>query len=213
MSLTGLFLCLFLVIHSLGNTQLFLNDGGVAFNKYTYKMTHSLFIKISGYLTYATILLHAIQGILLAIKNRQAKGGSYQVKTGVSSSWASRNMAFLGTVVFVYIVVHMGNFWYVYKFGEMPTMMIEGEEYKDMYTVVQAAFSKLWLVALYVVSMVGLGYHLSHGFESAFQTLGINHKKYSPIIKNFGIAVFGILIPLLFAAMPVYHYMLSIGAL
>ena len=206
MSLSGLFLCLFLVIHVVGNTQLFINDGGEAFNLYTYQMTSSPLIKIVGYFTYATILLHAVQGILLYFQNRMAKGVGYSVKTKDNASFAARNMAFLGTVIFVYIVVHMGNFWYVYKWGSTEMMTIDGEEYKNMYVVVQAAFKQLWLVILYVVSMVMLGLHLSHGFQSGFQTLGINHLKYTPLIKNLSIGLFGILIPTLFAAMPLYFY-------
>ena len=209
MSLTGLFLCLFLVIHVAGNTQLFLNDGGEAFNKYTYKMVHSPLIKIASYLTYLAILLHAIQGIYLAYINRKAKGGKYAVNAGgKNSSWASRSMAFLGTVVFVFIVVHLQNFWYKLKFGTMPPAKTyaDGKTYEDMYTVVSASFQDPLLVGLYVVAMTALALHLIHGFQSGFQSLGLNHKKYTPIIKGVSTFVFGILIPALFAAMPLYFF-------
>ena len=75
---------------------------------------------------------------------------------------------------------------------------------KDLYVEAEEAFSKIWLVILYVLSMVALGFHLAHGFKSGFQTLGVNHPKYNPLIKILGTWVFGILIPLSFAAIPVY---------
>lgn len=80
-----------------------------------------------------------------------------------------------------------------------------GEQYKDLYSIVQFAFQQEWLVALYVLSMIFLGFHLSHGFSSAFQTLGLNHVKYSPAIKKIGLA-FSIIVPALFASMPLYIY-------
>lgn len=203
MSLTGLFLCLFLVIHLVGNLQLFVNDQGLTFNAYAEFMAHNKLIKVASILTMASIVLHAIQGILLARKNRAAKGGSYQVKSAKNTSWSSRNMAFLGVVILVFIVTHLQNFWYKMKFGSIP---VDAEGHKDLYAVVSEAFKQEWLVGLYVISMVAIAYHLIHGFQSGFQTLGINHKKYTPLIKFLSIGVFGILIPLLFAAMPVFFY-------
>ncbi len=204
MALTGLFLCLFLVIHLLGNTQLFINDGGVAFNEYAYKMAHNPLIKIAGYLTYLTILLHAIQGILIWSKNKAAKGTTYAVKTTKNASFASRNMAFLGTVILVFIVIHLQNFWYKMKFGSLP-QDIYGNT--DLYTVVATSFKNPLLVGFYLISMAMLSFHLYHGFQSAFQTLGLNHKKYTPLIKGLGIGLFAILIPLAFAAMPLYFFL------
>ena len=113
MSLTGLFLCLFLIVHLAGNLQLLLDDGGAAFNAYAYKMTHLLPIKIISYGTYFFIILHAVQGIALAIKNRSAKGSQYAVKTNANkSSWASSRMGLLGILIFAFILIHMGDFWW-----------------------------------------------------------------------------------------------------
>lgn len=203
MALTGLFLCLFLVIHLIGNIQLFIQDDGITFNAYAEFMSHNKLIKVASILTMASILLHAIQGILLAVQNRSARGAGYKVKSAKSSSWASRNMAFLGTILFVFIITHLQNFWYQMKFGSIGT---DAEGAKDLYTVVAAAFQQEWLVALYVVAMAALAYHLVHGFQSGFQTLGINHKKYAPLLKFLSVGVFGILIPLAFAAIPVFFY-------
>lgn len=207
MSLTGLFLCLYLVIHVAGNLQLFLDDDGVAFNSYAYFMTHNPLIAIVAWGTKLTILLHAIVGIMLYFKNKAARSVGYKVSNKKASTWASRNMAFLGTITFVFIVIHLENFWYKMHYGTPEPMVIDGHEVPDLYKMVATAFEQEWIVGLYVVAMVALAYHLIHGFNSAFQSLGFNHKKYALLLKFLSIGVFGILIPLLFAAMPIYFYL------
>lgn len=121
MALTGLFLCTFLIVHMAGNFQLFYNDGGLSFNKYTVFMTTNPLIKTISYLLYFSIIFHAIKGLLLARKNMQARPVKYAVYNGKSNShWTSRNMGILGTIILVFIVVHMADFWYEYKFGHLP---------------------------------------------------------------------------------------------
>lgn len=204
MSLTGLFLCLFLIVHLAGNLQLLLDDGGAAFNAYTYKMTHSIPIKIISYGTYFFILLHAVQGIALAIQNRSAKGSQYAVKTNANqSSWASSRMGLLGILIFAFLLIHMGDFWWKMKFG--GNLGTDEAGYMDLYSRVEAAFNVYWIVIVYVIGQLILSFHLWHGFQSAFQTLGINHPKYTPAIKFLG-KVFAILIPAGFAFIPIYHY-------
>jgi succinate dehydrogenase / fumarate reductase cytochrome b subunit len=209
-ALTGLFLCTFLVVHMVGNLQLIWGTRD-AFNEYTYVMTHNKVIKIVSYLTYASILLHAVMAIAVNRSNAGARPKGYAVSGArKSSSWASRNMVFLGVVLLVYIIVHLGNFWYVLKFGEVPVYVTEsGKHVKDLYNVVVPAFQQLWLVALYVAGMVALSFHMVHGFQSGFQTVGANHPKYTPLIKQLGTVVFAILIPLGFAVVPVAVYLLK----
>lgn len=216
MSLTGLFLCLFLAVHLFGNFQLMYNDGGEAFNTYTYIMTHTLLIKLISYGNYFFILLHAFQGILIALSNRSAKGTKYAVSSNASASWASKNMALLGTLVLAFICIHMGDFWFKMKMDHLSREegvtwlnMVDsatlGHEVLDLYEKVQLSFSKLWIVIVYLIGLLALAFHLNHGFASAFQTLGINHKKYTPFIKLFGKA-FSILIPLGFAVIALKIY-------
>ena len=203
MSLTGLFLIIFLVVHLAGNLQLLAGDNGEAFNAYAKFMTSNPIIKFTSYGLYAFIVLHIIMSLLLVIKNKQARPVGYaQVKGSANSAWTSRNMGILGTVILIFLVIHMRSFWFEMKFGTLPM-----DEFgnKDLYLIVAEAFSQWWYVALYVVSMIGLGFHLSHGFSSAFQTLGINHKKYTPFIKGLGI-VYAIAIPAAFAAIPLYMF-------
>lgn len=208
MSLSGLFLCLFLTIHMAGNFQLLLPDNGDAFNLYTYQMTHSPLIKIASYITYIAILLHVIDGIALAISNRKARPIQY-AKKPKGSSWASRNMALLGTIILFFIIIHLRGFWFELKFGNVPDVVIDGTTYKNMYVVVVEAFKNPLYVAIYLLSLAAISFHLWHGFQSGFQTLGINHKKYTPIIKGIGYT-FAILIPLGFAIQPIFIYVTQV---
>jgi succinate dehydrogenase / fumarate reductase cytochrome b subunit len=210
MALSGLFLCLFLIVHVAGNLQLFKDDGGQAFNEYTYLMTHNPFIKLVAYMNYLFILLHVFDGFMLTRANAKARGTSYaKVDQRMSSTWSSRNMGILGTLILIFLVVHMRSFWFEMKFGTMPTISYGDMEYKDMYKVVAEAFSQPWYAALYVICMFALGFHLVHGFQSGFQTLGLNHHRYTPVIKGIGVGVFGILIPALFAAMPLFFLFMN----
>lgn len=240
MALTGLFLCSFLIIHMTGNLQLFNNDQGLSFNRYAVFMTTFPVIKVVSYLLYASIIGHAIYGLYLTYRNRKARPVQY-AQVNKSSSWASRNMAVLGTILLVFIAVHMSGFWYQYKFGKVPyrqytenlktgeivAMEYTGEiknkmeEYmqdqttrvtivKDLYTEVAEAFKILPVVLFYVLAMFAVAYHLIHGFKSAFQSLGLSHPKYNGLINFLGIGVFGILIPIGFAAMPIYFYLKSL---
>ena len=194
MALTGLFLVTFLVIHLIGNLQLFYDDGGYAFNTYSVFMTTNPLIKTVSYVLYASILAHALVSLLLAMKNYKARPEKYKVNNpGANTAWESRNMGILGTIILIFLVVHMQTFWYTYKFGAPPyaqyeisntgeisksaipysqvTPEIKHQEgvYKDLYAIVVEAFSQWWYVAFYVISMVALAYHLFHGFSLLFR--------------------------------------------
>lgn len=212
MSLTGLFLITFLLVHLIGNLQLLANDGGQAFNIYAKFMTSNPLIKTTSYLLYFSILLHAVLGIVLWRRNREARGGQGYavkvVKAASTSPTAAANMAWLGIVIFVFICIHMYQFWLQMKLGNVPMAIYEGKEYKDLYAITSAAFANPAYVAFYVLSMAVVGYHLWHGFQSAFQTLGLNHRKYTPFIQGLG-KLYSVAIPALFALIPVMMYLRS----
>ena len=212
MSLTGLFLILFLVGHLVGNTLLFADDGGQSFNEYARFMTSNPVIQVLSITTYVSIILHVIYSIIITRKNRQARPVSYAVSnSGENSLWTSRNMGILGTIVLIFLIIHLKSFWYEMKFGEMPMISYDGtDELKDLYSIVAAAFSQWWYVAIYVLAMGGLAFHLSHGFKSAFQTLGLTHKKYTPLIEGVGFW-FAIIVPTLFALMPIVMFIQSLA--
>ncbi len=212
MSLTGLFLVVFLVVHLSGNLQLLIDDNGEAFNTYAYFMTHNPFIKTVSWGLYAFILLHAVQGIALALKNRAARSSRYAVTTtrAVSTNaFAAKSMAWLGILIAIFLVIHMGDFWYKMKFTDQLAMVTydgADQPVKNLFARVDAAYQQWWLVAIYVLSMIALAAHLLHGFQSAFQTLGLNHKKYTPFIQGLG-KVYAILIPLGFAMIPILYFL------
>lgn len=202
MSLSGLFLCQFLVVHMAGNMQLLIDDGGLTFNAYAYNMTHSPIIKTVSYLLYFSIILHAVQGLILAFANRGARKSRYASTSSAGSSFASRNMGILGSILLLFIVVHMKSFWFEMHWGEMG---VDANGMRDLYTVIVAAFSNPLYVLFYIISLAALSFHLWHGFQSAFQTLGVNHSKYTPIIKLVG-CVFAIIVPALFALQPLFIF-------
>lgn len=205
MALTGLFLITFLVVHLAGNFQLLKNDGGQAFNEYAAFMTTNTLIRIISIVLYASILIHIIWSLILTIHNRKARGSERYKVVDNSSPWTSRNMGLLGTIVLIFLVVHLKDFWAQMHWGGIAKATYDGKEYKDLYKIVELAFSQGWYVALYVVCMVGLSFHLWHGFGSAFQSLGLNHVKYNPLIKFVGRA-FAIIIPALFALIPIWMF-------
>ena len=212
MSLTGLFLISFLVIHLLGNLQLLLPDGGEAFNVYAKFMTTNPLIKFISIGLYLGILLHAIQGLLIVLSNKKAKGSKYAVQTLENGSWMSKNMGLLGTFILFFLCVHMGDFWFKMKFTDsIPMVTYDGVMVKDLYTRVATAFSQLWIVVVYLIGMIALALHLWHGFQSAFTTLGVRHKKYTPLIKLMGIG-FSITIPLLYAIIPIFMFFTKVGS-
>ncbi|HQW05825.1 MAG: succinate dehydrogenase cytochrome b subunit [Flavobacteriales bacterium] len=205
MALTGLFLCVFLIAHLAGNLQLLDMSpaGQLKFNAYAKFMTTFPVVKIVSYLLYASILFHAFDGIILTIQNRKARPIKYAYeKANASSKWYSRQMALLGMLVLVFIVLHMKHFWYEMHWGPLG---MDADGNKDLYTLVAAAFAQPLYVLVYVASMVVLAFHLMHGFQSAFQSMGLNHPKYMPIIKTVGI-FFAVIAPLFFALIPVWMF-------
>lgn len=210
MSLTGIFLILFLIVHLVGNLQLLADDGGKSFNIYARFMSHNFLIRIISIGLYTFILLHTIQGLILWRANRKAKGMNYKGGITRSATWASKNMALLGILIFAFLCLHMGDFWWKMRMTDSLSMVNypgHDEAVEDIYSRVNIAFQQLWLVIIYVLGVAALAFHLVHGFQSAFQTLGLNHKKYTPFIKSAGL-IFAIAVSVGFAIMPLYHYFL-----
>ena len=200
MALTGLFLITFLVVHLLGNLAIVFGTGE-DFNAYAAFMTSFPPIKIVSYLLYASIVLHAADGIVLARQNRAARPVAYGTYHGAANAgWASRNMALLGIFTLLFILVHMKSFWFEMHFG---TLGLDSNGNKDLFTLTTAAFEQVWYTAFYVVAMVALGFHLWHGFQSAFQTMGWTHPTYTPIVQFVGRA-FAVLVCGAFALIPLY---------
>ena len=208
MGATGLFLCLFLVGHLVGNLQLLIPgaEGKLQFNEYAQFMSTNPAVRILSILTFASVIFHVIDGIVLTVNNKKARPVGYAYsKPGRSSVWTSRNMGILGTIILVFLVLHLSNFWYEMKFGEIPA---DSNGLKDLHEVVITAFEDPVYVIIYVVSMIAIAFHLWHGVGSAFRSLGVNHKKYINGLVKFGYA-FAVLIPLGFAIIPIYLFLNS----
>ena len=215
MAFTGLFLCLFLVGHLAGNLQLLASGEGARdqFNEYALFMTTNPVVRILSIVTFLSILFHAIDGVILTINNRKARPQGYvSFKPSTNSTWSSRNMGILGTVILAFIVIHLVNFWGEMKFGGLDDTVYttaNGEEVKDLYTLTirtfqDAEFGLLWAF-IYLIAMIAIAFHLYHGFGSGFQSLGLNHPQYNSVIRKLGVA-FAIIVPLLFAIIPFYIY-------
>jgi succinate dehydrogenase / fumarate reductase cytochrome b subunit len=162
---TGLFLCFFLVIHLLGNLQLLLPaaEAKEQFNWYSHLLAGNMLIKIISWVLLIAIIVYD--------------------KRGDASPWNSRNMGLLGTVILIFLVIHLKDFWYV---SDFTTMALDKQGYKDMYSVVVLTFHQWWYILIYEISFIALGFHLLHGFFSAARTLGLYHPKYVKLVRYTG---------------------------
>jgi succinate dehydrogenase / fumarate reductase cytochrome b subunit len=200
MGLTGLFLITFLIVHCGINACIFVNDGGVTFNAAAEFMGTNLLIRAMEIVLFIGIIWHIVQALILTLSNSKARPVKYAMNNGnANSRWYSRWMGLLGTLILMFLIIHLKHFWVKTRFTGL-------EHNQTLFDQMKVTFSELWVVLLYCGGMISLSYHLMHGFQSAFQTLGWNHPKYTPLIKKVGFA-FSIIVPLIFAMMPVAMYM------
>ena len=195
--ITGLFLTTFLIIHVSINACIYFNDGGKTFNAAADFMSHNPVIRILEIGLLAGLLIHMIQALRLTMENKKARPIAYaKIDGSANSKWYSRSMGVLGSLLLIFFVVHFANFWFPTKVAVFTHH--EHNSFESMKVV----FDQWYFVAIYLVGVGALCYHLLHGIQSAFQTLGINHKNYTPAIKSFGVW-FSIIVSLLFASMPI----------
>jgi succinate dehydrogenase / fumarate reductase cytochrome b subunit len=201
MGLTGLFLISFLIVHVGVNSCIFVNDNGATFNTAAHFMSHNWVVRILEIGLFAGIFLHFIQGLLLWKENSAARPIKYAVNgASANSSWYSRSMGLLGTLLLMFLIIHLSHFWYATKKD-----LYFGDDNENTYEGIKAVFSKWYFVVIYLLGIISLFWHLIQGFQSAFQSLGINHKKYTPIIKCVGV-VYSIIVCTLFALMPILMF-------
>lgn len=199
MGLTGLFLISFLIVHVSVNSCIFINDGGITFNAAAHFMATNPLIRLIEIGLFAGLILHIIFALLLTLENKKARPIGYlEINGSANSNWYSRSMGILGSLLLIFLVVHLAHFWIDTKIAVFTGKADKHNAFNEMKEV----FSNWYIVALYLIGVGSLLFHILHGFQSAFQTLGLNHKKYTPIIKKFGIW-FSIIVCLLFASMPV----------
>lgn len=195
MAVTGICLMLFLIGHLTGNFQLFYNDNGAAFNTYAKFLKSLPVIKLIEITLGLIFLLHIFNALRLYIENKKARPVDYVVNGSAKNSDVfSRTMVLTGSITFIFLVVHLKNFWYEYALKKSSD---------NLYEIVVTTFKDPFYSIIYIVAMILLGFHLVHGFQSAFQTFGWNHTKYSRLIKVLGI-IYAVAMALGFAIMPVY---------
>jgi succinate dehydrogenase / fumarate reductase cytochrome b subunit len=202
MSLSALFLIIFLIIHlSVNLTSLFSEN---LFNELSHFMGTNPLIQFAMQpVLIFGVVFHFIMGFILELRNKRARNVKYAKFNGAASStWMSRNMVLTGAVILAFLVLHFGDFWvpeishkYIHSLPEDPTRYFHE---------LQEKFVPIWRVAAYVVAFVLLGFHLAHGFQSAFQSIGFNNK-YTKCVKTLGI-VYSIIIPLGFIIVALCHH-------
>lgn len=203
MAASGLFLCVFLVEHLYTNLLLFANDGGAAFNEASHSMVHSIFIRIIEVFLFVAIIVHVMQAISLTRQNANARPVKYAAyKVNETSSWFSRNMGLTGSLIFFFIAVHLWHFFVPYRI----THEVGGDGQSNLAQSVKYAFQNGWYVLIYVIGVLFLSFHLNHGFQSAFRSLGLNNKKYAPVLSIAGSVFAFVVVGIGFTSMPILFY-------
>lgn len=187
MALAGLFLSIFLLVHLGINLTLILFDDPRIFNIGAHFMATNLLIKIIEVILFGSILLHILYGLIVQVLNWMARPIRYRVGNYAQTSFFSKFMIHTALIILVFLVIHMMDFYFKAKFGHVGGVVYNGKHYHDLSVLVIAKFQMGGFVIFYIASFLFLGFHLLHGFQSAFQTLGLNHNVYSRIIKAIGV--------------------------
>ena len=211
MGLTGIFLILFLVVHVGLNACIFATlfneeDHGQMFNKAAHFMGANWVPRLLEIGLFLGIFLHIIQGLTLEFQNRSKRSIKYEVSFGNrGSKWYSRSMGLLGTILLIFFIIHWKQFWIPSRFTGVEETTIDGKQMHDLFSLMKETFAEPWVVIVYVLACISLAYHLLHGFQSAFRTLGVRNNRYLKLVNGLGVG-FSIIVPLLFALMPVSMY-------
>lgn len=217
MALTGIFLVLFLAVHVGLNACIFNdlsifnpNDNGSMFNRAAHFMGATIVIRILEIGLFAFFILHIVQGYAIEAKNRSRRKRGYQVALGNrGSKWYSRSMAILGSLVLIYLVIHIAHFWVPSRItGGMEEVQYNGStvEVHDLFRLMYDTFQSLPVVLLYLVGVGALAFHLFHGFHSAWRSLGVHNKKYLVMLRGLGYG-YTVVVTVLFALMPIAMYL------
>jgi succinate dehydrogenase / fumarate reductase cytochrome b subunit len=204
MALSAMFLLIFLLIHlSVNLLSLFGEEG--PFNAASHFMGYNPLIQFAMQpVLIVGVVFHFVMGFVLEIKNKNARPVKYAVaKNSGNSTWMSRNMIISGAVILAFLGLHFYDFWIHemnYKYLE-GLAIDEGRYWEELH----AKFADPIRVAFYVISFVLLGLHLSHGFQSSFQSIGARHPKYLKCVNTLG-TWYSILIPLGFIIVAVFHF-------
>jgi succinate dehydrogenase / fumarate reductase cytochrome b subunit len=208
MSLAGLFLISFLIVHLIINLLIF-KESQEAFNKAAHFMGTNPIVKVMEIVLFGGFLLHMFYGVVVSLQNWMARPIGYKISNSSQTSFFSKYMLHTAVILSIFLVLHLFDFYVKAKFiGDVQQVSYDGEIYHDLGTLVIARFKIWWVDLVYVIALLGLGFHLHHGFQSAFQTLGLNHPVYTPMIKSLGL-IYTILVTLGFICIPLLVYFLK----
>lgn len=193
MAITGLGFCGFLTVHLAGNLTIY--GGKDSFNSYSeHLQAWGPLVTLARLGLAAFALVHILTGATLFYQNLKARPQRYSVnKSAGGRSLGSRTMPYTGIVLLAFVIFHLINFYFVDKTGT------------TIYEIVSGAFNNPVYVIIYVIAVVIAAVHVSHGFWSAFHTMGANHPKYMPLIRKIGVA-FSLIVGIGFGALPVYLF-------
>ena len=203
---TGLFLCIFLMVHLSVNSLLLLPEPSSVqlCNEASTFLRENLLLKVVAYLLYASILTHILYGFLISVKNKKSKGIRTK-EVAYTSSFASRSMLAMGMLILVFIVFHLYNFWWRIKLGFGVPLSVDANGLVDVYQVTHSLFQQPSFVAFYSLLCVPLGIHLYHGVFSGVRSLGVYSDKVLRLIRVISL-VYAIIISAGFAVIPVVLY-------
>lgn len=206
MSIAGIFLLLFLIVH-LGINIFIIpitENHQEIFRDAVHFMTGNPVVRVFEIVLFAAFILHAIYGVVIQVFNWMARPSRYKVRKTNETSYFSKFMIHTGIIIVIFLVIHMINFYFV-KLGitDPPEGMMRVADNHDFYSMAVNLFTNPYYSILYIVLIILLGFHLNHSFQSAFQTLGFNHPVYTPVIKAAG-DFYSIVIPLGFIIIPLY---------
>jgi len=206
MALTGIFLVVFLIVHCYVNANIFFGNAEENFNRAAHFMGSNLLVRITEIGLFAGFILHIVQGYKLELQNRGSRKTRYAVTAGnKTSKWYSRSMAILGTLILLFLLLHLAHFWVPSWFGCLVEVYYGDKNFHNLYLEMKNIFAELWVVIVYLLGCFSLSWNLLHVVQSASQTLGWKNKNFFPMIKTIGF-VFSILVPLIFALMPLAMY-------
>jgi succinate dehydrogenase / fumarate reductase cytochrome b subunit len=215
MALTGIFLVTFLIVHVGLNSCIFADwvdttDNGEMFNKAAHFMGSTIITRILEAVLFIGFIIHIIQGYVIEAKNRARRGQGYNVELGSrGSTWMSRSMALLGTLVFMFLILHISKFWWASRVSQdLAQVSYDGgrTEMHNLFLRMYDVFQNPVIVIIYIISVIVLGFHLWHGFHSAFRSMGVHNKKYLSLLKGMGYG-FTVIVCLMFILMPVSMYL------
>jgi succinate dehydrogenase / fumarate reductase cytochrome b subunit len=204
MGLTGLALTGFVFVHMLGNLLMF--AGPEAYNMYGHGITSSSIYYLIELGLLAVFLIHLGLGLRLTFENRGARNTQYKFPSNglKAAPVASKMMIHQGMVILIFTISHLITF----RFGTVYTVEYNGVVVRDLYVLMQEVFASSIYVAGYVLAMVVVGFHLSHGVHSSLQSLGLGHPSYTPKIKFVSLVVAG-LVAGGFIAQPLYFFFIQ----